>query len=250
MSSPFSTKIEPSSPTFTLSVTALVLGLMIGLAWVTNQERQRNIPGLPDAVRYGSLDIQKANLEMQAEIKDLRAQLAQFEKAASTKSADTQLVQKSLVKYQVAAGLTELTGPGLLLTLRDSHREGIFESEGIIHDVDILRVVNELWASGAEAIAINGQRVVAGTAIRCVGPTVQINYVPTAAPVRIQALGDPNTLFDGMKLPGGPIEELMGVDPKMVLMEKLDKLSVPAFSGASSPKLSTAPDQSNEDKEN
>lgn len=241
MSNPFNAKIEPSSPTFTLSATALILGLMIGLAWVTNQERQRNIPNISEAVKFGSIDMQRANLEMQSEVKGLRAQLAKFEKAASTKNTDNELVEESLQKYRVAAGLTELTGPGIVVTLLDSKRKDIFASEGIIHDVDILRVVNELWAAGAEAIAINGQRVVAGTAFRCVGPVIQINYVATSPPVRIQALGDREELYKSLQLPGGPVEEMTSVDPKMVEVEKVDKFTVPAFSGAMSPKISTAP---------
>lgn len=242
MNTPFAPKIEPRSPTFTLSVTALVLGLMIGLAWVTNKERQNNIVSISPAVKYGTLDIQRANLEMQAEVKDLREQLAEFEKAASKKENNSKLIQQSLEKYQIAAGITELTGPGLLITLNDSKRTDVFETETIIHDIDLLRVTNELWASGAEAIAINGQRIITGTPIRCVGPTIHVNYVPAAPPYRIQALGDPNTLYGGMATNGGVIAEITEVDPKMVLMEKLDKLTVPAFSGAMSPKLSTAPE--------
>lgn len=241
MSNPFVTKIQPNSPTFTLSAAALVLGLMIGLAWITNQERERNIRNLPDAIKYGSIDLQHGYLEMQGEVKNLRAQLSTYEKAASTRDQDSKLIQQSIQNYKIAAGLTDLSGPGLLLTLKDSERKDIFDSEGIIHDVDLLRITNDLWASGAEAIVINGQRVIAGTPIRCVGPTVQINYVPTAAPIRIQALGDPQTLFDGMQLPGGPIKELMDIDPKMVMLEKLDKMTLPAYSGALTRKLSVAP---------
>ncbi len=242
MSSPFTRRIQPNSPTFALGATALVLGLMIGLAWITNKERERNVRELPTAVQYGSIDLQRSYLELQGEVKTLRAQLTKFEKAASAESGDSKLLEQSLANYKIAAGVTDLMGPGLLVTLIDSTREGIFESEGIIHDTDILRVVNDLWASGAEAIAINGQRVIAGTPIRCVGPTVQINYVPTAAPIRIQALGNPIDLENGMMLPGGPIKELLEVDPKMVTMEKLDKMNVPAFNGALAKKLATAPE--------
>ncbi len=242
MSSPFTRRIQPNSPTFALSATALVLGLMIGLAWITNQERQRNVRELPTAVQYGSIDLQRSYLELQGEVKTLRAQLTNFEKAASTESGDAKLLEESLKNYKIAAGVTELVGPGLLITLTDSRRKDIFASEAIIHDTDLLRLVNELWASGAEALSINGQRVIAGTPIRCVGPTVQINYVPTAPPIRISALGDPVLLEGGVLIPAGLVEELRDIDSGMVTIEKLDKLSIPAFSGALAKKLAVVPE--------
>ncbi len=78
-----------------------------------------------------------------------------------------------------------------------------FESERlIVHDYDLQLVVNELTASGAEAIAINGQRVISRTAIRCVGPTIMVNNVPIVPPFEILAVGDPGTLAGGLLLGG------------------------------------------------
>lgn len=247
MTNPFTQRIQKNNPIIMLSVMALLLGLMIGLAWVTNQERVETIRRLPQdqatRVAAGTLDLQENYLELQTEVSNLRRQLAEYEKAASRDSGSTRLLQESLTTYKAAAGLTELTGPGVLVTLSDSQAvaDQFLPDAGIIHDVDVLRVVNELWASGAEAISINGQRIVAGTAIRCAGPTVLINFVPTPAPIRIQALGDPANLMNGLKLPGGPVNELQQTDPKMVQIEKIDKMTIPAYSGATSTRLGVVP---------
>ena len=61
----------------------------------------------------------------------------------------------------------------------------------IIHDEDLLRVLNELCAAGAEAISINDQRIVATTEVRCAGPTVSVNNVRSAPPYVIKAIGNP-----------------------------------------------------------
>ena len=68
-------------------------------------------------------------------------------------------------------------------------------SENIIHDQDVLRVVNELWASGAEAISINNIRLGPNSSVRCVGPVVNVNGAKVASPIKIRAIGDQDTLL-------------------------------------------------------
>ena len=101
------------------------------------------------------------------------------------------------------AGLTEVKGPGVTIEMNDAKKEvpsGQDPNLFIIHDDDVLAVVNELLASGAEAIAINGQRVVATTEIRCAGAVIMINGVRFAPPLKIQAIGDPETLHNALKI--------------------------------------------------
>ena len=78
----------------------------------------------------------------------------------------------------------------------------------VIHDDDILRVINELRAAGAEAISINGQRLVGTSEIRCAGPTLSVNNVRSAAPFEIHAIGDKTTLENALKMRGGVVETL------------------------------------------
>lgn len=141
------------------------------------------------------------------------------------------------------SGLSPVIGPGLVITLADNPQisnqkqdsplqqmpGGI--SYGIIHDVDVLRVVNELFAAHAEAIAVNNQRIGPGTAIRCVGPVINVNQVACAPPYKIQAIGDPAALTGVYTLPGGVVQELKGVGC-LVTMERSKSLSLPAFDGA------------------
>jgi hypothetical protein len=100
----------------------------------------------------------------------------------------------------------------------------------IIHDADIQRVVNELKAAGAEAIAINDQRVTAMTSIRCVGPVVHVNSIATtASPVRIEAIGNAEAMMSGLRMTGG----ILGTFPdiSMMNMEKAENLTLPAYTG-------------------
>ena len=103
----------------------------------------------------------------------------------------------------------------------------------IIHDSDIRTVVNELFASGAEAISINGERLVSTSSIRCVGPTVLVNNTRLSIPFEITAIGDSKTLEAGLIVKGGIVDTLTpwGIDIKIT---RHTKVEVPAYRGFSS----------------
>jgi len=112
-------------------------------------------------------------------------------------------LQKLVDAIRGPAGLLPVSGPGLTVTLDDAPKDaivaarepgGITEDELVVHQQDIQAVVNALWAGGAEAMTIQGQRVIATTGIKCVGNTVVLHGVPYSPPYRIAAIGDPLAL--------------------------------------------------------
>lgn len=97
-------------------------------------------------------------------------------------------------QYKLLAGYTDLYGEGVIVIIDDAQR-GILEEENpanlMVHDLDIRILVNELKNAGAEAISINGQRLIQGvTRIQCVGPTISINGIKQSQPYTIKAIGD------------------------------------------------------------
>lgn len=140
------------------------------------------------------------------------------------------------------AGLTPVQGPGVVVTLIDSKLAlprplppGMMPIN-LIHDSDINLVVSELRAAGAEAIAVNGQRLVATSAVRCAGPTVFVNNMPQTPPFVIKAIGDSKTLASAMNLPGGVATQLRAYDPAMFSVKSVAALTLPAYSGGSEPR--------------
>lgn len=93
-----------------------------------------------------------------------------------------------------AAGLTEVTGPGLRIELQDAPRSadasGIDPNFLVVHQQDIQAFVNALWAGGAEAITLQGRRIISSTGIKCVGSTVVLDGVPYSPPYVIEAVGN------------------------------------------------------------
>ncbi|MDM7460258.1 MAG: DUF881 domain-containing protein [bacterium] len=219
----------------------LVVGLLLGLAFKEQTRiRTAELPSarLPELAR-AYVQEKQSNTALEEEIRQLRQRINELENAFTSGAKQAQLLNQSLQEAKMIAGLVDVEGSGIELTLRDSARKPAGESiEQLlpelytIHDYDLLRVVNELRQAGAEAISINGQRVVATTGIRCTGPVVFVNDVKMASPFTILAIGDPKTLKGALEMPGGVLADLKSVDPKMVQIKLLDKIRIPAYSGS------------------
>ena len=199
----------------------IILGYMI-----TMQLRSHN--------QYQNLAIQRAEdltvrlKEVQADRDKLAKELDEYRAGRISGAA-----QKEMDDMKARAGETEMEGKGIIFTLDDSKqaaKTGENKNLYIIHDEDLLRVVNELRAAGAEAISLNGQRLIGSSEIRCVGPTVLVNESRLAAPFAILAIGNPQTLESSLKLRGGVIEnfKFWGIRADVV---QSDKVRVPAFKG-------------------
>jgi uncharacterized protein YlxW (UPF0749 family) len=112
-------------------------------------------------------------------------------------------IQAQIDALSAPAGLTAMEGPGVTVTLTDAP-EAIRESAGeqveetIVHQQDIQAVANALWSGGAEAMTLQGQRVVSTTGIKCVGNTVLLHGVTYSPPYVISAIGDPVALQDSL----------------------------------------------------
>ena len=101
------------------------------------------------------------------------------------------------------AGLDPVSGPGVTITLDDAPEQVQDTADTdidnlVVHQQDIQAVANALWAGGAEAMTIQGQRVVSTTGIRCVGNSVVLNDVPYAPPYRISAIGPTSDMLDAV----------------------------------------------------
>ncbi len=142
-------------------------------------------------------------------------------------------MQMELENAKKLSGLTDVYGPGITVTLEDANAANMVGPAEyyVIHDSDVRAVVNELLAAGAEAVSINGERVVATTAIRCVGPTILVNNVRSSVPFVIKAIGDPLALEGAMNMNGGIVSELRAYQNK-VTIQRSDRIDMKAYTGA------------------
>ena len=145
----------------------------------------------------------------------------EYKTNASSNDALIASMKISLDHANLLAGLTNVKGEGVVVILQDSTDTNMPLEAGLVHDTDIMSIVNELRAAGAEAISVNGERILSTTAIRCVGPTIQINGTKVASPFHIKAIGNSKYLESALNLRGGVVDSLKayGVQVEITINE-------------------------------
>lgn len=243
----FVSRISHNSWVTPVTLMCLILGFMIAMARVTgsvSRDTRRSFltPDQTDRVMNGPLDLRINAAKLSDEVQKLQLEKTRLENAVANQTNSTKVLNDNLQDAKIFAGLTELEGPGVIVTLRDSAKPmNALPTDSTIHDTDVLKVVNELWASGAEAVSVNNHRVVGSTSFRCVGPVIHVDGVPIATPVTIRAIGDTDTLSGGLNLPGGVLSEIRQTDPSMVQLEAAKLMRLPAYNGPTTRKHSAVP---------
>jgi uncharacterized protein YlxW (UPF0749 family) len=131
---------------------------------------------------------------------DIRALQAEIDQMAAGISGSSELrdVRRHIARLRAPAGLTPVSGPGMVVTLDDSPAgtdpEGADPDLLVVHQGDIQAFVNALWQGGATAVTLMGQRLISTSGVKCVGNTVVLQGVPYSPPYRIEAVGDPEQL--------------------------------------------------------
>ena len=171
-------------------------------------------------------ELQKAKEEYEALKEDYEKSQEIVEEYKTSSSSNDALIasmKSDLEKANVLSGLATVRGEGVVITLKDSTDTELSPEAGLVHDTDLTAIVTELKAAGAEAISINGQRVIATTAIRCVGPTIQVNSVKVASPFYIKAIGNSKYLESALNLRNGVVDNLKsyGIQVDIVTDDKI-----------------------------
>ena len=202
-----------------IAIVFMVLGFMLSVQYkVTVQQRTIRM----DRVE----DLSERLKVMETENKQLLQEINELRKKGADRARD-----HGQERLQLLAGTTDVEGAGIEIVLDDSNipkKANENPNLYIIHDEDLLRVLNELRAAGAEAISINDQRIVAMSEVRCAGPTVSVNNVRSAPPYVIKAIGAHKTLTSALRLRGGVVEtfEFWGIQVKI---KSEDKVHIPAL---------------------
>ena len=143
--------------------------------------------------------------------------------------------RKKIDNNNTILGLTKVTGKGVQIVLKDGEENKkagstLEASQTIVHDVDILEIINVLRNAGAEAISINGHRIIATSPISCIGTVIKINDEKVGAPYVISAIGNPESLESALNIPGGIISILEKFGIK-ITKEKKDEIKIPEYTG-------------------
>jgi len=144
---------------------------------------------LADTVRSAEARVHAADKRVQA----LQVQVDAAARLAGSDDSAVAHAQQKVAPLRAPAGLTAVSGPGMDVILDDAPGEpagqNVDPNQLVVHQSDLQAVVNALWAGGAEAMTIAGQRVIATSAVRCVGNTLLLNGEVYSPPFRVAAIG-------------------------------------------------------------
>jgi uncharacterized protein YlxW (UPF0749 family) len=228
-----------------LSLT-LVFFILSGLVATQLKTQQKIRDDQKQVSQEVTVELNQAKREaakLRAERDALRAKVSQHEKASEQDTAKVKLLSADLQKMKLAVGMTAVKGPGVMVLMRDNPPKntkdlGVEATElYLVHDYQVLQVVNELRSAGAEAVAVNGHRLGANSYVRCVGPVITIDGTRIGGPYKIEAIGNPAALKSGLELPGGIVEQFNSIIAIKVAPQK--ELILPAVDGALSFKTAT-----------
>jgi len=221
----------------TLGLALLVLGFLIAAqlqsetprASYTSQERQ-------PLVRT-AISLQDEQEALKQRILDLRGQIQALEQRSQGNQVVVDGLNRQLQTARIAGGFIGLRGTGLVIQLEDSTDAippGANDTDYRVSGRDIRTVVQELWLAGAEAVAVNGERVSVSTAIIDIGGSVLVNSAYLAPPYQVSAIGAPSLYADLSAAPAFAAfvrarSEAFGIK---IAFAQPAEVTVPAFAGS------------------
>jgi uncharacterized protein YlxW (UPF0749 family) len=234
----------PTDNAWVIQVSALsvLLGIMLALAiQTTSQIRHLGLPSTRFGVSAATVSgLKEKNDDLQQDINAEREAVNDFKLSEKTGKNAGILLEKELASYKALLGFAPVKGPGLVITLRSSPIQrlpGTDPSDYLANHEDVNGLVSELWAAGAEAIAIDGagtepERFVVATTVQAAGSGILVNGRTMTAPYHIMVIGNPKELRAAVRMPEG-IVQARGLEAlKMIQIEESQRVVLPAFSGS------------------
>lgn len=217
-----------------------VLGFLIAVAFNTTTRLDDARPQRASDLVGVVQDMERQRGELQERLATLRSQVSDMEHAAAQDSGIRETFTNELEQARALAGLSPVRGPGVRVMLGDGSEvaQGGDPNDYLIHDTDVAAVVNALLAAGAEAVDVNGERVVATTPVRCAGTTILVNSVRLGSPYTIGAIGDSAKLESALL--GDPQASLLFTTYKsqyglQVSISKLTEIEIAPYRGSLRP---------------
>lgn len=201
-------------------VSLLAISLVLGFLLVAQLRTQDDINRVAanDDWDYVVAELVVSNARLRNEIESLEEQVTALRGAEGAAAILLSLVDEAN-QLRVANGLVEVSGPGVQVTVA-----------GPVSVLDLQDLVNELRNAGAEALALNDQRLIAWSAIATDGEQVMVDGQPVPDPYHLSAIGDPETLRTALLRPGGLVPLLSEANPAIIItVKESDRLTLPVY---------------------
>lgn len=210
----------------------LTLSITLQLKTINGVGNKSKVAALNGEMRNTLLMQREKNEMLLKEVETKEEELSKLRDKASKNSIKFEEKKNKLNENKKKLGHTKIAGKGIVIKLKDgSDNKNTMKqdiSQLIVHDSDIISIVNILRNAGAEAISVNDQRIVTTTPISCIGTVIKINEEKVGSPYIISAIGNQEYLESALTMPGGIIEllEQYGID---ISVEKVNNIEIPAY---------------------
>ncbi|HZP96057.1 MAG TPA: DUF881 domain-containing protein [Candidatus Limnocylindria bacterium] len=221
-----------------LMLPALLFGLLVSLQWRTQQERSALTVRYNAPLLDAANSLQNEQNSLKAQLADLRAQLDEIQRGAASQSTASRDLQARIDELRGASGLTERTGDGVVVTLDDARSTSPGQAanvdKSICHSTDLTDIINAAWRGGAQAIAVNEERIVGSSSVYCVGSTIMVNGRLMSPPFSVVVIGPQNDLLAAYDDPNElrDIKQRRDVYGLGFRVARATSLKVPAYGGA------------------
>jgi uncharacterized protein YlxW (UPF0749 family) len=209
-----------------MEITFGIICALVGFLLVNQLRVQRSLSQQLPALTEQNLGqiIRELSVEtesLQREVADLRIKLYKYEREEADKKTILNEAAQKLENLRIVTGLVEVEGQGVRIQLDDK--------KGLLGSYDMLDLIQELRAAGAETISMSGQRVTAGTAFKRREGSLWIDGNAIDPPYEVKAIGDPETLYQGITLAGGVRDVLSSLEGVSLTIIMANDLSIPAI---------------------
>ena len=180
-----------------LLLPAILFGLLVSVQWRTQAERNELTVRYNTPLLDAAKTLQNEQNALKVTLAELRAELDRIQTSASTQSEAAKDLQSRIDGLKTVAGLNERSGDGVEIVLDDARGAAAAKDveKSICHNTDLTDIVNQAWRGGAEAIAINDERIVGSSSIYCVGSTIMVNGTLMSPPFKVLVIGPQNELL-------------------------------------------------------
>ncbi|MFC4409298.1 DUF881 domain-containing protein [Chungangia koreensis] len=200
-----------------LAAVFLILGFILSYSYsLSKNDPRESLAGNSVAEHEGKyrdelIKQMERNKELTEELTAKREQIREYEKSFSEGEESYSKLAEEAKDLRLLLGSVPAKGEGLKVKLEDAEYDPatMNPNEYIVHESHIFKVIHELRISGAQAIAVNGQRIDESTYIKCTGPVITIGTNQYPAPFTIEAIGDTDVLLPAIQLKGGVFDQLI-----------------------------------------
>lgn len=229
--------MEKNKIALILGIVCFILTIAICIQVKTIEDAEKEVGKTTagnDGLRDEVLKLREKYNNTYKELERAELELEQTRIQAVSNNAGDVEKEEQIKEINEILGKTEIKGQGVIIKLDDNRElnadDALNLSDSLVHYDDLIKIINELFNAGADAISINGQRIVSITGIMCDGNIIRVNGEMIGVPITIKAIGFPERLKYQLIRNGGYIN-LMQQDKVVVDIEQSENITIPKFEG-------------------